>query len=62
MDIVFNVDKNTVFLIFGQDGVADSIGACGAPGPGSKDFGRPVQEDAGRRSEIPGPDPRKDLR
>lgn len=46
IEIIFSLDKNLILLaIYGQDGVTDSIGACGAPGPGS----------------TPGPDPEKKL-
>ncbi len=47
IEIIFSLDKNLILLtIGGQDGVADSIGACGAPSPGSN----------------PGPDPEKNYR
>ncbi len=43
INAVFTLENNLVLLVIGQDGVADSIGACGAPGRGS----------------IPRPDPGK---
>lgn len=57
ISIVFSLDKNLVLLVIGQDSVADSMRACGAPGRGSKEFGRPANSDSSRQSAIPRPDP-----
>ena len=68
--IAFNLKKNLIFLLIGQDGVMASTGACGAFSPGSKArFFRELtlpqkagEQKVKKPAEIPGPDPGKVVR
>ncbi len=61
---VFSLDSNLVLLVLGRDGVADSMGDCGFPGPGSTApfwTGKRPKARSGNYAgaENPGPDPSK---